>query len=110
MIFPTSYNGKLLQDVFFHFAKLKGDFARHKIENNKNLLLVYAMNDFNEKIELIEEIIKSYDNHNFKSLTNEINLVFLNDPELHRVNVIITKGKYLPQIDKSKTALIIQTI
>jgi hypothetical protein len=106
----NAYNDIVLQDVFFHLSKLKGDFAKLKIENNRNQLLVFAMNDFTNKIELIEQIIKSYDSHNFKSITNKINSVLLGDPELHCVNVNIKKSKFLSQIDKSKTALIIHLI
>ena len=103
-------NEFILQDVFFHLAKLKSDFARHEIENSKNQLTVYAMNDFSNTIDLVEQIVKSYDNHNLKSLTNNINAVLLNDPELHCVNVVIKKAKFLSQINTSKTALIIHLI
>lgn len=103
-------NEIILQDVFFHLSNLKSDFARHKIENNKNRFSVYAMNDFINKIELIEQIIKSYDNYNFKSLANKINLILLSDLELNCINVIIKKSNFLPQIDKSKTALIVHMI
>ncbi|RXR24674.1 hypothetical protein [Flavobacterium stagni] len=105
-----AYNEIVLQDVFIHLTKLKADFAKLTIENNRNQLIVYAMQNFNNKIELIEQIIKSYDSYNFKSITNKINAVLLEDPELHCVKVDIKKSKCLPQIDKSKTALIIHLI
>lgn len=105
-----AYNDILLQDVFLHLAKLKSDFATLKIEFSKNDLLVFAMNDYDKKIELIEQIIKSYDNLNFKNLTNEINKVLIKDEELHRINVIIEKSNFSSSIDKSKTALITHRI
>lgn len=106
----TVNNEIALKDVFFHLANLKNDFANHKIENNKNHLTVYTMNDFTNRIELVEQLIKRYDNHNLKLLTILINTALLKDPELHCLNVIIKKSKFLPHIDKSKTALIIYHI
>lgn len=106
----TDYNEIVLQDVFYHLSKLKGDFAKLLIENNRNQLLVFAINDFTGKIELIEQIIKSYDNHNFKSIANKINDILIVNPELHCVNVIVKRSKFLSQNDNSKTALIIHLI
>ncbi len=103
-------NQNLSLDVLYHLDNLKSDFARQQIENNKNQLLVYAMNDFINKIELVKQIVLTYDNHNFKLLTNKINSVLQIDPELHCVNITIQKIKFLSQIDHSKTALIIHQI
>ncbi|OYU83486.1 MAG: hypothetical protein CFE24_11065 [Flavobacterium sp. BFFFF2] len=106
----SAYNEMILQDVYFHLDKLKGDFAQQKIEYNRNPLIVYAMTDFTQKIHLIEQIVKSYDNHNFKLLTNKINEVLLKDPELQGVQVIIKKSNNINCFDASKTALITHLI
>lgn len=99
-----------LTDVFFHLGKLKSDMTRHIIDNNKDQFLVSVLIDFTKTIDLIEVIIKSYDNQNLKSLTNSINSVLLSDPELHCVTVVIKKKKFLPGIDNSKNALILHLI
>ena len=68
------------------------------------------MNNFTTTIELLEQIIRSYDSHNLKSLSNKINSMLFNDPELHCITVMIKKNKFQSQIDSSKTALIIHLI
>lgn len=103
-------NELVLQDVFYHLTNLKTEFLKIKIEHNRNLLIVRAMDHCTMIIELIEEIIKSYDRENIKSLSNKINSVLLSDKELHIVNIIIQKNKFIHQLDKSKSALIIHSI
>lgn len=100
----------VLDDVFYHLNNLKTDYTKLKIEFNKDQYLVHAMNKLVQEIELIELIIKSYDNYNLKVLTNEINIALLSDPELHCVNIIVKKKAFLDHLDKSKTALITHEI
>ena len=95
-----------LQDVFEHTSKLKSNILRQSIEHNRNDSLQYAFNNFTIAIEKIEKIIRSYDNQNFKNLSNQINKTFLSDPELHGINIFIGKEKFLPNINFAKTALI----
>jgi low affinity Fe/Cu permease len=100
-------NPNLISDVFIHLENLKTDFARLKTDFNKNYFIVYAMDRFATSLVLIEQLIQSYDNRNFKSLTNEVNNILTKDTELHGVFVTIKKSKHNTNFDHSKMALII---
>jgi hypothetical protein len=95
-----------LQDVHFHLANLKTDFARIIIDYNKNPSIVFAMESLTAKASLVEQIVKTYDNKNFKSLSNEINSILLTDNELHGINVQIYKQAKGCKIDFAKFAKI----
>jgi hypothetical protein len=103
-------NPKQLEDVFYHTQELKTDLARFLLENNRNAMIVYACNSFNQKIELIEKIIKSYDNTNLKLLYNKINLMIIENPELHGVQINLKRACFISQYDRTKVGIIPYTI
>lgn len=96
----------VLQDVFYHLDKLEVELVRFKIDNNKNDILCYSIDKFINTIDLIKQIIKSYDNKNLKELYNEINTILFNNNELHGLIIHIKKKTKLADFDFSKTALI----
>lgn len=95
-----------LQDVHFHLANLKSDFARIKIDYNKNPSIVFAMESLAAKASLVEQIVNTYDSKNLKSLTNEINSILCTDNELHGINIQIYKQAKGCKIDFAKFAKI----
>jgi hypothetical protein len=83
---------------------------RWKIEFYNEKLFAHAMNDISSRLALISKVSKNYENHNLRILGDAVNSIILSDPELHCVSLILIRSKFLPQIDKSKTALIIYHI
>ena len=100
-------NQKNISDALSHLNVLKTDFARLRLDYNRDNTLVYRTGKYIESCELIEQLIKGYDNHNFKLLSNNINSVLLKDVELHGVLIIIRKSKHIDNFDHSKMASII---
>jgi hypothetical protein len=100
-------NINLITDVFTHLENLKTDFTRLKIDYNKNYFIVFALDRYTKALELIEELIQSYDKQNFKSITNEVNTLLTKDTELHGVIVSIKKSKHNSNFDHSKMATLI---
>ena len=103
-------NPKQLEDVFYHTQELKTDLARLSLDNNSNTMIAYACNSFHQKIELIEKIIKSYDNYNLKLLYNKINSTIIENPELHGVQINLQRACFISQYDRTKVSLIHYTI
>lgn len=101
---------KMAVDVFYHLELLKTDLARIKLNWNTDSHLAFAINKCNDSCEIIENLIRRYDNHNFRKLTGLINEVLINNSELHGVNVLVKKEQKLPNFDYSKVALIVFTI
>ncbi|MEO8517188.1 MAG: hypothetical protein ABI426_10600 [Flavobacterium sp.] len=102
-----SDNQKLISDALSHLNALKTDFARLRLDYNRDNTIVYNTGKYIESCELIEQLIKGYDNHNFKLLSNNINSVLLKDSELHGVLITIKKSKHTHNFDHSKMASII---
>lgn len=102
-----SNNQKNISDALSHLNALKIEFARLRLDYNRDKQLVYTFAKHVESCELIEQLIKGYDNHNFKLLSNNINSVLLKDAELHGVLITIKKSKHAPNFDHSKMASII---
>ena len=100
-------NQALISDALSHLNFLKNDFARLRVDYNRDNNLVYATGKYIESCELIGRLIKGYDNHNFKLLSNNINSVLLKDSELHGVLITIRKNKHSHNFDPSKMASII---
>lgn len=100
-------NHIMIADVLCHLNALKNDFARLRLDYNCDNTLVYATGRYIESCELIGQLIKGYDNHNFKLLSNNINSVLLADPELHGVLITVKKSKHINNFDNSKMATII---
>ena len=100
-------NQTFISDALGHLNNLKTDFARLQLDYNRDSNLVYATGKYIESCELIQKIIKGYDNHNFKLLSNHINSVLLKDAELHGVLITIRKSKRIDNFDHSKMASII---
>lgn len=100
-------NQTLISDALSHLSFLKNDFARLRLDYNRDNNLVYSTGKYIESCELIGQLIKGYDNHNFKLLSNKINSVLLKDAELHGVLITIRKNKYSHNFDPSKMASII---
>ena len=101
---------KMATDVFYHLELLKTDLARVQLNWNNDYHLALAMNKFNDSCEIIENLIRRYDNNNFRKLTRLINEVLINDTELNGVNVLVKKEQKLSNFDYSKVALIVFTI
>ena len=102
-----SDNQILISDALSHLNALKIDFARQRLDYNRDEQLVYTIGKHIESCELIGQLIKGYDNHNFKLLSNNINSVLLKDAELHGVLITIRKSKHFDNFDHSKMASII---
>ena len=102
-----SDNQIYISDVLNHLNDLKTDFARLRLDYNRDKQLVYSIGKYIESCELIEQLIKGYDNHNFKLLSKNINSVLLKDAELHGVLITIKKSKHTHNFDHSKMASII---
>ncbi|WP_445452473.1 hypothetical protein [Flavobacterium sp. 25HG05S-40] len=100
-------NQKNISDALSHLNVLKNDFARLRLDYNRDNTLVYTTGKYIESCELIGQLIKSYDNHNFKLLSNNINSVLLKDSELHGVLITVRKSKHINNFDHSKMASII---
>ncbi|MCL9806939.1 hypothetical protein NAT51_15490 [Flavobacterium amniphilum] len=100
-------NQILISDALSHLNAMKNDFARLRLDYNDDKALVYATGKYIESCELIGQLIKSYDNYNFKLLSNNINNVLLKDAELHGILITIRKSKYIDNLDHSKMASII---
>lgn len=100
-------NQVLISDAIGHLNCLKNDFARLRLDYNRDNNIVYSTGKFIESCELICQLIKGYDNHNFKLLSNNINSVLLKDSELHGVLITIRKNKHSHNFDPSKMASII---
>lgn len=103
----TSNQIHLISDALSHLDALKNDFARLRLDYNRDNTIVYTAGKYIESCELIGQLIKSYDNHNFKLLSNNINSVLLKDAELHGVIITIKKSKHIDCFDHSKMASII---
>lgn len=99
-----------LDDVFFHTSELKTNLSRLILDNNKNSSLVYTCNSFLQKTELIENIIRIYDNLNLKKIHNEVNKVIFDNPEIHCVNIVLKRDCFNSKFDYSKSVLIQYTI
>ena len=65
--------------------------------------------DLLKDCELIQFIIESYDNHNFRHLCNMINNSFINQ-NTHGVHAIITKKRFELNADRGKFDLINFTV
>lgn len=102
-----SDNQIFISDALSHLNVLKNDFARLRLDYNRDHTLVYTAGKYIESCELITQLIKGYDNHNFKLLSNNINSVLLKDVELHGVLITIRKSKHINNFDHSKMASII---
>ena len=100
-------NQVLISDAIGHLNCLKNDFARLRLDYNRDNNIVNSTGKFIESCELIGQLIKGYDNHNFKLLSNNINSVLLKDSELHGVLITIRKNKHSHNFDPSKMASII---
>jgi hypothetical protein len=100
-------NQKNISDALSHLNVLKNDFARLRLDYNSDNTIVYTTGKYIESCELIGQLIKGYDNHNFKLLSNNINSVLLKDAELHGVLITIRKSKHTHNFDPSKMASII---
>ena len=100
-------NQKNILDALSHLSDLKTNFARLRLDYNRDNNMVYNTGKYIESCELIEQLIKSYDNDNFKLLSNNINSVLLKDAELHGVLITIKKSKHTYNFDHSKMASII---
>ena len=100
-------NQKNISDALNHLNDLKTNFARLRLYYNRDNNMVYNTGKYIESCELIEQLIKGYDNHNFKLLSNNINSVLLKDTELHGVLITIKKSKHTHNFDHSKMASII---
>lgn len=103
------YNQDLLQDVFFHINNLKLKQTKLKLAYNRDRIIVSCIDDLLKDFELIQFIIESYDNHNFRHLCNMINNSFLN-PNTHGVHAIITKKRFEHNADKGKFDLLNFTV
>ena len=95
-----------ISDALSHLSGLKTDFARLRLDYNRDKQLVYTIEKYIESCELIGQLIKGYDSHNFKLLSNNINSVLLKDAELHGVLITIKKSKHVNNFDHSKMASI----
>jgi hypothetical protein len=102
-----SDNQIYISDALSHLSDLKTNFARLRLNYNRDNTIVYNTGKYIESCELIEQLIKGYDNHNFKLLSNNINSVLLKDTELHGVLITIKKSKHVHNFDHSKMAYII---
>ena len=100
-------NQKNISDALSHLSDLKTNFARLRLDYNRDNNMVYNTGKYIESCVLIEQLIKGYDNHNFKLLSNNINSVLLKDTELHGVLITIKKSKHTYNFDHSKMASII---
>ena len=100
-------NQKNILDALSHLSDLKTDFARLRLDYNRDNTIVYNTGKYIESCELIGQLIKGYDNNNFKLLSNNINSVLLKDAELHGVLITIKKSKHTHNFDHSKMASII---
>ncbi|MCL9805862.1 hypothetical protein NAT51_10035 [Flavobacterium amniphilum] len=58
-------NQILISDALSHLNAMKRDFARLRLDYNRDNVLVHATGKHIESCELIEQLIKGYDNHNF---------------------------------------------
>lgn len=96
-----------VSDALVHLETLKTDLSRLRLDYNRDSSLVYATSKHIESCVLIGQLIKSYDNHNFKSLSNNINNLLLKDSELHGVCILIKKKKHAANFDHSKMATIL---
>lgn len=90
------------ENIRFHLIQIKMDLLNCIIDNSKNSSLSYSLNFIKDKIELCENIIKNYDNHNFRLLADMINENLKNNPEIHLVNVHIIVKKHATSLDYSK--------
>lgn len=106
-VIQTNNQIHLISDALSHLETLKNDFARLRLDYNRDNTIVYTAGKYIESCELISQLIKSYDNHNFKLLSNNINSVLLKDAELHGVIITIKKSKHIDNFDHSKMASII---
>jgi hypothetical protein len=89
-----AYNQDLLQDTSYHLDNLKINLTRLKILYNRERNTVDLIDDLIKDCELIQLLIRSYDNKNFRLMCDMINIMLLNNPELQiiTVDVIILKN------------------
>lgn len=87
------YNQDLLQDAFYHLNNLKFNLTKLKLAYNRDRAIVNNIDHLLEVCELILNIIKRYDIHNFRRLCDNINSSFL-DPNSHGVLAYIIKKQF----------------
>jgi hypothetical protein len=105
----VAYNQNLLQDAFHHLDNLKLKLTKLKLAYNRDRIIVSCIDDLLKDCELIQFIIESYDNHNFRHLCNIINNSFLN-PNTHGVHAIITRKRFEHNADRGKFDLLNFTV
>lgn len=101
-----TYNQDLLQDIFYHLDNLKVDLTRLKILYNRERNIVNSVDSLINDCDLIQLILRSYDNNNFRLMCNMINIMLLNNPELQIITVEIIIGKNCKNQIRSKIAKI----
>jgi hypothetical protein len=95
----------LTQDTFYHLDNLKFNLTKLKLAHDRNRTIVDHIDDLLTDCELIQLIIQSYDNHNFRHVCNVINNYFL-DPNIQGVSIVFIKKRYELNIDHGKLVLI----
>ncbi len=100
-------NQILISDALAHLETLKTDLSRLRLDYNRDNTLVYAISRHIESCELIGQLVKSYDNPNFKLLSNTINNLLLQDSELHGILITLKKSKHRESFNHSKMATVI---
>lgn len=100
-----AYNQNLLQDAFFHIDNLKKNLTILKLNYNRNRELVSAIDEILKDCNLIQLIIRSYDNYNFRNFCDIVNCSFKNS-DCHGVIIIISKKRYGNNYDRTKMHLL----
>lgn len=100
-------NQILISDALVHLETLKTDLSRLRLDYNRDSNLVYATSRHIESCELIGQLVKTYDNPNFKLLSNTINSLLLQDSELHGILITIKKGKHRDNFNHCKMASVV---
>ncbi len=100
---PQNY----VSDALSHLEILKTDLTRLRLDYNRDNTLVYATSKLIESCQFIEQLIKGYDNPNFKLLSNTINSLLIKDADLHGILITIKKSRHIENFDYSKMGNII---
>lgn len=90
-----------LEDVFHHTEFLKVELSKIQLYQNKNVVLHDSLENVVKRLNIIERIIKSYDNKNIKLVHNMVNNAIIKHPEIQIVNLNLIRKEFLPKIDWS---------
>ena len=96
---------EIVNDVNFHLTNILTDISKLKLEYNRDLTLIYWINNIKQKLETILELLLVSNSQTFIQLANEVNKLFVLDCEMSKVQVLIINHKR--KINNNKTGTLI---